>query len=64
MLLLSQLMTSVLRLGMTIQMLKMLGLLYKSFGVGKYIYHLVIAGDGVSIKLLSEITFKYGDSLG
>ena len=43
---------------------KMLGLLYKSFGVGKHINHLVIAGDGATIKLLSEIKFEYGDSLG
>ena len=42
----------------------MLGLLHQSFGVGKQINHLVIAGDGATIKLLLETKFEYGDSLG
>ncbi|XP_071796281.1 uncharacterized protein [Asterias amurensis] len=42
---------------------KMLGLLYKSYGVGTLINHLVIAGDGATVKLLSEIKIEYGTSL-
>lgn len=40
-----------------------LGLLYDSFGVNKKINHLVIAGDGATVRLLLNLKAEYGESL-
>ena len=42
---------------------KSLGILYEAFGIHKKTNHLVVAGDGATVKLLYDLKHEYGEAL-